>query len=201
VAANFWERGFPCLILNNPTQALIDECRRQSENCGYTSSSFTIWLRWLRWIQRFFLAVPVAFGALATWKILAQTSPMCAAFFTLLATAIPPTYHALKIDAAIDKYTRLAGEFTNLRDRFRQAALINSQKSFSAFEADCKPLFERFEKARKQMLTPPEWCFKLARRKHKAGHYHHDYDERSDVTTALDGGREANQAAPYPSRP
>jgi hypothetical protein len=26
-------------------------------------------------------------------------------------------------------------------------------------------------------LTPPDWFFVLARRKHKAGHYRHDYDE------------------------
>jgi len=46
-----------------------------------------------------------------------------AAFLTLLATAIPPAYRASKLDSAIDDYTLLAGEFTNLRDRFRQAAL------------------------------------------------------------------------------
>ena len=33
------------------------------------------------------------------------------------------------------------------------------------------------------MLTPPEWCFKLARRKHKDGHYHHDYDERTNAAS------------------
>ena len=182
--------------MNSAIRALIDECQRQSENCGYTSRSFTIWLRWLRWIQRFFLTAPIVFGALATWKILAQTSPTWAAFFTLLATVLPPTYHALKIDVAINGYTSLAGEFTNLRDRFRQVALVSSQKPFSEFEADSKPLFGRLERARDHMLTPPEWCFKLARRKHKAGHYHHDYDERPKVTTALVGNGEANQARP-----
>lgn len=186
--------------MNSPTQALIDEYLRQSENCGYTSTSFTIWLRWLRWIQRFFLTAPVVFGALATWKILAQTSPTGAAFFTLLATVLPPTYHALKIDAAINNYTSLAGEFTNLRDRFRQAALVCSGKAFSEFEADSKPLFERLEKARGHMLTPPEWCFKLARRKHKDGHYHHDYDERTNAATALEGDGVAHQAAPHSGR-
>jgi hypothetical protein len=73
----------------------------------------------------------------------------------------------------------LAGEFTNLRDRFRQAALISSKKPFTEFEADTKPLFARLEKARSRTLTPPDWCFKLARRKIEAGDYAHDYDEKS----------------------
>jgi hypothetical protein len=54
----------------------------------------------------------------------------------LLATASPPAYRASKLDSAIDDYTLLAGEFTNLRDRFRQAAL----KPFEQFEAETKPL-------------------------------------------------------------
>ncbi len=51
-------------------------------------------------------------------------------------------------------------------------------KPFAEFEGEARPLFDRMEKARRRMLTPPEWCFKLAQRKHKAGHYTHDYDER-----------------------
>ena len=35
----------------------------------------------------------------------------------------------------------------------------------------------RLEKARSEMLVPPDWSFRLARRKHRAGHYRHDYDE------------------------
>jgi hypothetical protein len=26
------------------------------------------------------------------------------------------------------------------------------------------------------MLVPPDWCFKLAQRKHRAGHYTYDFD-------------------------
>jgi len=118
----------------------------------------------------------VVFGALATWKIVAEGSPTSAAVFVLLATVIPPAYRASRVEAAIEDYTTLAGEFTNLRDRFRQAALITSRKGFNEIEAETKALIDRLEKARRRMLTPPEWCFKLARRKHRAGHYEHDYD-------------------------
>jgi hypothetical protein len=94
----------------------------------------------------------------------------------LLATVIPPAYRASRVDAAIEDYTALAGEFTNLRDRFRQAALVTSRKGIQEFEAESKALIDRLEKARRRMLVPPDWCFKLAQRKHKAGHYTHDYD-------------------------
>jgi hypothetical protein len=160
------------------TPALIDECHRQSENCAYTATTFTIWLRFLHGTRIFCLVAPVIFGALATWKMVAQNSPTWGAIFTLLATVIPPAYVASRTSAGIDAYTTLAGEFTNLRDRFRQAALIWSQKTLPEFEAEVRPLLDRLEKARTHMLTPPEWCFKLARRKQKAGHYDYNHDER-----------------------
>jgi hypothetical protein len=164
-----------------PSDALIDECHRLSEDCAYTATNFTIWLRWLRGIRVIFQVSPIVFGALATWKIVAQTSPTWGAVFALLATAIPPAYRASKTDEAIAEYTTATGEFTNLRDRFRQAALISSYKPFPEFNADTKLLIERLEKARARALTPPEWFFVLARRKHRAGHYHHDYDEKKDT--------------------
>lgn len=49
---------------------------------------------------------------------------------------MPTIYTALKVDGQIDQCVRLAAEFTNLRDRFRQAALIASTKSLADFEAE-----------------------------------------------------------------
>jgi hypothetical protein len=137
-----------------PTQVLIDECHRQFENCRDTAVSFIIWLRVLRWTRTVLQVTPVIFGALATWKILADGSAW-AAVFTLLATVLPPAHRASKLDNGIEDYTNLAGEFPNLRDRFRQAALISSHKSFADFEADTKPLIKRLEKARTCALAPP----------------------------------------------
>jgi hypothetical protein len=155
---------------------LVDECQRQSENCSYTAASFTIWLRCLCTIRSVCTVTPIIFGALATWKIVAETSATWAAVFVFLATVIPPAYRASGVGAAIDNYSALAGEFTNLRDRFRNAALVVSEKGLSDLEDENNALLNRLEKARRRMLTPPEWCFRLARRKHQAGHYQHDYD-------------------------
>jgi hypothetical protein len=165
-AAGVWRNAF----------ILIDECNRQSENCAYSATTFIIWLRVLRVIRLFCVVTPILFGAIAAWKVMAD-SPAWAATCILLATAIPPAYHASGADKAITDYQTLAGEMTNLRDRFRHAANIDSHKSFAEFGATTKPLLDRLEKARARSLTPPEWCFRRARKKHKAGHCTHDYDQ------------------------
>ena len=82
----------------------------------------------------------------------------------------------LKFDDHLEESKRLASEFKNLQDRFRQAALVSSRKPFADFEADFKPLMDRLEQARSMSLTPPEWCFKLAQRKIKKGDYDFDID-------------------------
>jgi hypothetical protein len=117
--------------------------------------------------------------------LVSETSPAWAAVFIFLATVIPPAYRASRVEAAIKDYTVLAGEFTNLRDLFRYAALVTSQKGFSELDIESKALLERLGKARQRMLVPPEWCFRLARRKHRAGHYNHDYDIARQQKTGL----------------
>lgn len=136
--------------------------------------AFTIWLRWLRRLRTLCAVLPILFGAVATWKFL-EGAPILGAVSTLLATVIPPAYRAWKVDREIDDYTMMAGEFTNLRDRFRQAALVGSTRTFAEFDTEMRELVNRLDKARQKPLTPPEWCFKSARKKIKAGGYSHDY--------------------------
>jgi hypothetical protein len=157
VAEDFRQRRTGASMSDPQAAALIDECQRQSENCGYTATNFTIWLRWLRGIRATFVVTPVIFGALATWKVL-DASPTLAAVFMLLTTVIPPSHRALGIDEAIEAYTKAAGEMSNLRDRFRQAALISSHRPFVDFWADAQPLIARLERARNRTLTPLK-CF------------------------------------------
>jgi hypothetical protein len=124
---------------------------------------------------------PVIFGALATWQIVTQYLPWMAAVLTLLATVIPLVYRASKTDAAIARFTKLAGTFTNLRDRFRQLAEVGPHKEVEFFEKEFAALMLKMEKARLNSETPPERCFKAARKKIRAGHMSHDYDERNDL--------------------
>jgi hypothetical protein len=166
--------------VNPIAQALLDECCRQSENCKYTALTFNIWLRRLRTFRTASLVLPVIFGSLATAGIVTQHLPAWAAVFTLLATALPLAYRSSKTDKSIAQFTRLAGEFTNLRDRFRQLGDVGIHKEIAVFESEFRVLMGRMEKARKFSETPPEWCFLEARKKEKAGHMRHDYDERPD---------------------
>jgi hypothetical protein len=156
------------------TEELIVECQRLEESCNYTAVTFIIWLKWLRVVKTVCSVAPVLFGFLATWKIVEQGSPVISAMSVLLVTVIPPAYKVSKTDSKIKEYAALVSEFTSLRDRFRQLAMISSKKSFADFEKDVKPIIARLEKARSVVLTPPEICFRLARRKIQAGHYDPD---------------------------
>jgi hypothetical protein len=161
------------------TKALKQECLNQFQNCGYTALTFTIWLRVLRWVKIFSLTSPVVLGAVATWNIVGATMPALAAVCASLAVLIPTTFQAAKLDGSMKQYATMAGEFTNLRDRFRQLAEISSLKPFEEFEAAAGPIIARQEKARSRALTPPHWCFLIARRQWQAGNYEPDEDHRS----------------------
>jgi hypothetical protein len=88
-----------------------------------------------------------------------------------LAAIIPPTFQAAGLSESIQEYRRMAGEFTNLRDRFRQLEEVYSLKPYDEFEAAFATTFSRMEKARAKALSPPEWTFRCARKKWQKGHY------------------------------
>ncbi len=69
-----------------------------------------------------------------------------------------------------------AAEFTNLRDRFRQAALVNSHSSTDEFSAMFEQLMDRMDAARTSSPPVPEWCFKAAKKKIDKGHYEFTVD-------------------------
>jgi hypothetical protein len=163
------------VLVTDLAKALADECERQFENCRDTAVSFIVWLKALRWTRIFFIAAPIIFGALATWKLLADRT-LWAAVFTLLATVLPPVFKAINLEDIIKDYEKQAGEFINLRDRFRQAKLIGSLKPVAEFEAEVKALMVRMEKARTRVLAPPNWSFKRARKQIVSGAYTHDHD-------------------------
>jgi hypothetical protein len=159
------------------------ECKRQWESCLYTSTSFLIWLRYLRAFKVVFIVVPLILGSLATWDILNGADLKSVKVFTsvcaFVAGLLPTIYSALKFDDHLEECRLLSGEFKNLQDRFRQAALISSRKPFGEFERDVAPLIDRLEKARATSFTTPEWCFKQAQQKIKQGHYDFDVDLKS----------------------
>ncbi len=163
------------------SESLRKECFRLVDTCLYTSTTFFIWLRFCRFIKTAFLVVPLICGSLGTWSVLTRSDAASlrtvTALCSFLAGLLPAIYAALKLDRHLDQCCRLAGEFKNLQDRFRQAGDISYHKGFDRFETDVQPLMKRLEKARSESFTAPEWCFKFAQRKINKGHYTYTVDE------------------------
>ncbi|MGE3108819.1 MAG: hypothetical protein AB7G11_17885 [Phycisphaerales bacterium] len=163
---------------------LATECQRQFENCLYSAASFTIWLKWLRGIRIVQISSSLILGAFASWSLVSsspnRTIQLMAAIAAFLAGLMPAICAALKIDDRIEDCRRLSGEFTNLRDRFRQAALIHSRKPFAEFEREFKPIMDRMDSARSTGITPPDFIFRLAQKKIKTGDYTFDIDIARD---------------------
>lgn len=160
---------------------LAQECKRLSENCLYSSTSLLIWLRVLRVVKLVFIGVPLVLGSLASWSLLTtselESVKVFVAICSFFAGLLPTVYSAFKFDEHLEQCRHVAGEFKNLQDRFRQAALVSSQKSFAEFEEDVAPLIDRLERTRGVSITAPEWCFKRAQRKVQSGDYTFDVDE------------------------
>lgn len=166
--------------MSSSSVALIIECKRLSEGCLYTSTSLFVWLRYLRRVKIGFVVVPLVLGSLASWSLLTTSDlhsiKLLTAIFAFVAGLLPTVYAALKFDDHLNEAQYLAGEYKNLQDRFRQAALVSSKKPFEEFEKEVQPVIERLERARGQSITPPEWCYRRAKTKVKAGDYNFDVD-------------------------
>src|SRR4051794_6909809 len=100
---------------------LARECKRISESCLYTSTTFFMWLRFLRAIRVIFIIVPLILGAVAGGKLLlgidANSNQTAIAICALIAGVLPSIYAALQFDDELAEYARVAGEFKNLQDR------------------------------------------------------------------------------------
>lgn len=166
--------------MENKAEQLIQECKRQSEGCLYTSTSLFIWLRTLRYLKVIFIVAPLVLGSLAGGKLLlsdnAESVKTFSAICAFFAGLLPSIYAALKYDDRLKECIVLAAEFKNLQDRFRQAALVASEKPFPEFETQFNGLMNRLELARKSSFTAPDWCFRRAQKKIKGGDYHYDVD-------------------------
>jgi hypothetical protein len=182
VAENIWHRRADWInVMDEINTALATEATRLSESCLYTSGSLFIWLRVLRWTKIIFTVVPLILGSLAGWKALASTDvasvKILIAICSFGAGLFPAIYSALKFDDKLEQCAHLAGEFKLLEHRLRQCAKVHSLKSFAEFEKSFEGCMKRLEAAKSISLTPPEWCFKMAQRKIKKGHYDFTVDE------------------------
>jgi hypothetical protein len=163
----------PSGSLTSTRDALIAECRDEEESCLYTSTTFLIWLRWLKTARSLLWAGGAIGSLLAASQILKGSDEhrLLVAAAALAGVLLPGLVKALRLDAAIRGYTRAAGQFKNLQGEFRRLAAVWSRKELPEFEQQARRAFVAMNEARKPSLTPPEICFRLARRKIKKGHY------------------------------
>ncbi len=159
--------------MDERTQTLIAECKRQEESCLYTSTMIFEWMKSLRCWRLFFVLGPIILGGLATWPLLAQQAGLefLTAVCALLAGLMPAIYKALDLDLSLDTLGKDAHQFKVLQDRFRQAAGVTALGDFDPFKAEFDELMARMDAARSRSLTAPEKFFKKAQKKISSGDY------------------------------
>ena len=159
---------------------LVKECLRQYDACRHTAAALYIWQKHARFWRATFLIAPIILGGFAGSQILGQSAgeagKIGAAFCSVLAGFFPAIFKALNLDMHLTSIGRSATEFTNLRDRFRQAAHVKSLEPFDAFQAQFEGLMDRMDAVRMAAPPAPEWCFRHARKKIGRG----DYDATVD---------------------
>ncbi|MSO71662.1 MAG: hypothetical protein EXQ88_06595 [Alphaproteobacteria bacterium] len=170
--------------LNPISAALVLECRREEESCLYSSTTFYIWLRFLRALRGLLWIVAAVAGGMAASHNLRSDpeNKTLSALAALLAVILPGIGNALRLDRTIRDYESAAGKIKNLQGEFRRAAKVCLHKPVVEFDAETRKLFKAMNEARKPSLTPPDFCFWLAQRKIRKGHYRFDADD-SDATT------------------
>ncbi|MEW9580683.1 hypothetical protein [Paraburkholderia sp. DGU8] len=164
--------------MDQQTQNMIDECKRQEESCLYTSASLFEWLKVLRFWRVIFVILPIGLGAVATAPLLAKQpgfewlTAMCA----LLAGIFPAIYKGLDLDVSLQSIADNAHAFKVLQDRFRQAWRVAALGPSGEFHDQFKDLTDRMDAARSISLTAPERYFLKAKAKIEAGHYRFEAD-------------------------
>lgn len=165
--------------MDERTQSLIEECKRQEESCLYTSTALFEWLKSLRAWKTFFVVAPIVLAAVAT-GLPADVRPgleWLIGACTLLAGIATAVYKALDLDVSLDVISKHANQFKVLQDRFRQAWRVSALGDFDEFKRQFDSRMEQMDALRSSSLPPPERFFKKARAKIKAG----DYDFHADL--------------------
>lgn len=169
--------------------ALKKQCAEQRERCLYSSTTLLVWLRVLRKVRIALVVLPIVFGAVAGWDLLSGDSAYATltAILALMAGLVPAVYAALKLDEHLPTAARLAGEYKNLEILFADLERVGPLKPFTDFEAEYKSARERLEAANGESYTAPEWCFRVAQKKIKSGHY--SFGEGGRLPSKAEGSR------------
>jgi len=157
-------------------QQIVNECKRQSESCLYTSTALFSWYKEVRVWRVVFIVLPIVAGSIAGAKILLKdpSYDWATAMAALLAGLFPAIFKALDLDVSLKNIADSAGRFKVLQDRFRQASLIGPSKLTDELDEEFKSLMDRMDDARLAAPTVPDRHFKNAQKKISSGDYTFD---------------------------
>jgi hypothetical protein len=172
--------------MDEQTQALVAECKREEESCLWTSTVLYEWHKSLRWQRGVFVVAPIVLGGIAGWQVIAKSAEWFAGLCALLAGLFPAIYKALDLDKDLNSVAGHASRFKSLQDRFRQCWQITAQDGVDATKAEFAKLMDSMEATRSTSPTAPEKYFNKARRKIESGHYKFGVDEAARAS----GGQE-----------
>lgn len=163
---------------------LVKECRRQEESCKYTAAGLYNWQRSAQIWKNVFIVAPIILGGIASSQLLkggnepATWTNYAAAGLALLAGFFPAIFEALGMDMRVREIGTAAGEFTNLRDRFRLLGNIGADMTFEELQPAFEQLMDRMDAARKTAPPLPERYFREGRAKIEAGDYDFEVDTK-----------------------
>ena len=166
--------------MDKKLEELVKECRRQEESCKYTAAGLYIWQKRAQLWKNGFIVAPIVLGGAASSQNLADgTSSFVnysAAGLALLAGFFPAIFEALGMDMRVREIGAAAGEFTNLRDRFRQLANLGAHMAFEELSPAFDQLMDRMDTARSGSPPLPESFFEKGRKKIESGDYDFEVD-------------------------
>ncbi len=163
-------------------EAIINECKRQSESCLYTSTALFEWAKAAKVQNRWWNALPIALGALASFGLLQNSYPAIAGMLALAAGLIPSIYEKLNIEKHTEEMLLQAGQYKILQDRFTQAANITAlDTDQQKLKVEYETVLRQLEDLRARPILVPEKYFKIAQDKIKTGHYDSDVVPSSKV--------------------
>lgn len=170
--------------MDDRTQNLIDECRRQEESCLYTSTALFEWLKFLRCWKTIFVVAPIILAAVATGlpASLKSRFEWLIGACTVLAGIATAVYKALDLDVNLTGLAKYANQFKVFQDRFRQASSVSALGAFDDFKKEFNRLMGRMDALRLSSPPPPERFFNRAQAKILSGHY----DFSTDLTNSTE---------------
>ncbi len=158
----------------------------------YTGAGLYMWQKRARRWKNVFVVAPIVLGGTASSQILvggdASWANYVAAGLALVAGFFPAVFEALGMDMRVREIGAAAGEFTNLRDRFRQLANRGAFMPVEELSAAFDELMSRMDAVRVTAPALPETFFRKGRKKIKRGDYEASVDQENRVDSGEASG-------------